>query len=63
VKKETWKVHTLAICKDCGAKFDGYINGQALAAKHAKKYGHLVTGEVGLAFRYDGRNQDNDDND
>jgi hypothetical protein len=58
LKKSTWKVHTIAKCKDCGKEFDDYINGQALAAQHAKKYGHLVTGEVGLAFKYDGREKE-----
>ncbi len=55
MKKETWKVHTIAKCEDCGKEFTNYMNGQALAAQHAKKYQHLVTGEVGLAFRYNGR--------
>ncbi len=45
-----------AICEDCGKEFDNYKNGQALAAKHAKEKHHRVTGEVGLAFVYDGRN-------
>lgn len=57
MKKATWKVHTSAECQDCGKIFDNYKNGQALAAQHAKKYGHLVMGEVGLAFEYDGRGQ------
>jgi Fe2+ or Zn2+ uptake regulation protein len=55
MKKETWKVHTIAICEDCGRVFDNYKNGQALAAQHAKKYKHVVHGEVRLAFKYDGR--------
>jgi hypothetical protein len=54
MKKGTWKVHTIAECEDCGQVFDNYKNGQALAAQHAKKYGHVVKGEVGLAFEYDG---------
>jgi len=55
MKKETWKVHAIARCEDCGKEFQNFINAQALAAQHAKKYKHLVTGEVGLAFRYDGK--------
>jgi len=31
-----------------------YKTAQALAAQHAKTYGHVVKGEVGLAFTYDG---------
>jgi hypothetical protein len=55
MKKETWKIHTIAKCKDCGKEFDNYKNGQALAAQHAKKYKHFVRGEIGLAFEYDGK--------
>jgi len=54
MKKHTWKVHTVATCQNCGKEFWNYKNGQALAAQHAKKYKHIVTGEVGLAFEYDG---------
>lgn len=53
--KSTWKVHAIAECRDCGKEFQNYHNAQALAAQHARKYGHLVTGEVGLAFKYDGK--------
>jgi hypothetical protein len=35
--------------------FQNYKNAQALAAKHAKSTGHKVTGEVGLAFSYGGK--------
>ena len=55
MKKSTWKIHTVTECRDCGKTFENYKNGQALAALHAKKYGHLVIGEIGLAFEYDGR--------
>lgn len=55
MKKRVWKVHTIGTCQDCGKNFDNYKNGQALAAKHAKDHKHLVHGEIGLAFRYDGR--------
>jgi len=55
MKKSTWKVHTIAKCDDCGKEWQSHTNGQALAALHAKTYGHVVHGEVGLAFEYDGR--------
>jgi len=48
----TWKVHAFAGCRDCGKRFDSPANAQALAAQHARKYGHWTTGEVGLAFEY-----------
>lgn len=54
IKKSTWKVHAIARCQNCGVEFNNYKNAQALAAKHAQKYGHTVTGEVGLAFTYQG---------
>jgi hypothetical protein len=57
MKKAIWKVHVIATCEDCGKEFQNYHNGQALAAQHAKKYGHVVCGEVGLAFKYDGKIQ------
>ena len=57
MKKKCWVVHVNATCQDCGKQFSYYKNGQALAAKHAKEKGHLVEGEVGLAFEYDGRGE------
>ena len=42
-------------CEDCGKVFTNYKNAQAVAAKHAKTYGHKVVGEVGLSVEYDGR--------
>jgi hypothetical protein len=55
LKKATWKVHAVAECQDCEWKASNYHNAQAIAAMHAKSHKHLVTGEVGLAFEYDGR--------
>lgn len=58
MKKEIGVVHISAKCNDCGKEFDNHKNGQALAAKHAKKYKHVVTGEIGLAFTYDGTKEE-----
>ena len=55
MKKSIAVIHVISQCEDCGQQFDNFKNGQALAAKHAKTHGHLVKGEVGLAFTYDGR--------
>lgn len=55
--KKIGVVHAVATCEDCGKKFTNYKNAQALAAKHAKTYGHLVIGEVGISFKYDGRKE------
>ena len=52
-------VSCIALCQDCGEEFLSYKNGQALAAKHAIKYKHSVAGEVGIAFRYNGRETNN----
>ena len=55
MKKSIGVIGNVAKCDDCGKRFDQYKNGQALAAIHAKKYHHLVEGEVVLAYEYDGR--------
>ena len=55
MKKRTWKVHTIAECQDCGWRTEGYKNGQGISAIHAKKHKHIVRGEVGLAFEYNGK--------
>lgn len=47
-------VHGLAECQDCGWKTSSYKNAQALAAQHARRYGHQVRGELGIAFSYTG---------
>ena len=48
-------VHGLAECRDCGWKTASYKNAQALAAQHAKRHGHHVHGELGIAFSYTGK--------
>jgi len=55
MKKKIGVVSVIATCDDCGKEFTNYKNAQALAAQHAKKYGHLVMGEVSIAFQYDGK--------
>ena len=54
MKKKTWKVHDCWNCRTCGKSYENYKNAQALAAKHARSRGHRVTGNVGLAYEYDG---------
>lgn len=49
----TWLVHAQAECVTCGATFDAR-NAQGLAAQHARRYGHHVTGELGYAFSFGG---------
>lgn len=48
-------VHAIVSCEDCDWQTHSYKNAQAIAKIHAKKYGHKVTGELGIAFSYDGR--------
>ena len=55
MRKSIGVVNEIANCDDCWKSFNNYKNGQALAAQHAKKYGHTVNGEVGLAFKYEGK--------
>ena len=45
-------VHGIVKCRDCGWTTESYKNCQALAKKHAMKYGHTVEGELGIAFGY-----------
>ena len=47
-------VHGIAQCQNCGWSTASYKNAQALAAIHARRYGHRVVGELGIAFSYNG---------
>jgi len=51
--KKIGVTHCVATCENCGKEFTYYKNAQALAAKHAKKYGHKVIGEICLSFSYE----------
>ncbi len=31
MKKKTWKIHTIAECRDCGWRTENYKNGQGIA--------------------------------
>lgn len=44
-----------ATCEDCGQVFDCITNAQANAARHARKYGHKVTGEKEILYMYNGK--------
>jgi len=55
MKKETWKIGSIAECEDCGWKYDKYRNAQAVGANHAKHYHHKVRVETTLISIYDGR--------
>ncbi len=54
MKRQYGVVHGLANCETCGWNTQSYKNAQANAAKHAKRTGHRVAGEVGYAYWYDG---------
>lgn len=47
-------IHQIAKCLNCGMQWEDYRNGKARkqAAQHAKKTGHTVTGETGIAWDY-----------
>jgi hypothetical protein len=46
-------IHAVVSCHDCGWESASYKkNAQALAAQHSRKYGHKVTGELGIAISY-----------
>ena len=44
-------------CDDCEWNSESYKNAQAIAKKHAKKYGHRVNGELEIVFGYDAREE------
>ena len=48
-------VHAVVNCEDCDWETSSYKNAQAIAKIHAKKYGHKITGELGIGFGYNGR--------
>jgi len=48
-------VHAVVECEDCDWTTESYKNAQAIASIHARKYKHRVTGELGIAFSYNGR--------
>jgi len=54
VRRSYGVVHGLAECRDCDWNTESYKNAQALAARHARHYGHRVVGELGIAFEYTG---------
>lgn len=55
MKKSIWVIHFIANCKDCDWHNENYKNGQALSAKHAKKYRHLIHYVISLAGKYNGK--------
>lgn len=59
MKSTRWKIHAIFTCLDCGSKFQNYKNAEKLANRHATKLKHKVTGEVGFAVKYNGRDEDN----
>jgi hypothetical protein len=50
-------VHANVSCLDCNWETGSYKNAQAIAKIHARIHHHRVTGELGIAFEYDGREE------
>jgi hypothetical protein len=48
-------IHAIVWCEDCDWKTGSYKNAQAIAKIHAKRYGHKVSGELGIAIGYNFR--------
>jgi hypothetical protein len=48
-----WVMHVMANCRNCDWSSHDYQKGQAEAARHARKTGHEIEGELGYAFRYE----------
>lgn len=51
-------IHALVKCDDCDWETQSYKNAQAIAKIHAQKHGHKVYGELGIAFTYNGREEE-----
>ena len=52
MKKKTWPIGSIAECQDCNWTYENRINGQAVAARHAKLYNHFVRVETTLVSYY-----------
>lgn len=50
-------IHAFVECEDCDWETSSYKNAQAIAKIHATKYGHNVTGELGIAIGYYGKDK------
>ena len=48
-------IHAVVNCEDCQWVTESYKNAQAISKIHAKRYKHRVSGELGISFAYDGR--------
>jgi len=55
MKGKRWKVHAIFECSDCRKRWESYLSAQRLAKIHAEQYKHNVTGEIGIAVRYNGK--------
>jgi hypothetical protein len=57
MKVSSWVTHALFRCAVCNKEWENYVSAQRLAAEHARKFKHLVTGEIGTAYEYNGKAQ------
>lgn len=48
-------IHVIANCRDCDWSCERVETARAAGLRHAKRYGHLVSVEVGRAVTYDYR--------
>ena len=51
-------IGVMIVCDDCEWTSESYKNGQAIASRHAKRYGHNVRGELTISFHYYGKEED-----
>ena len=47
-------VHAIFECTVCGTRWENYLTAQECARTHARESGHVVRGEVGIVYEYDG---------
>jgi len=53
-------IHAFVKCEDCDWETGSYKNAQAIAKIHAKKYGHKVSGELGISIGYNYRSTESE---
>jgi hypothetical protein len=60
MKTKKWRMHAIFTCETCGESWEDFRTAAKEAYAHARKHKHYVSGEVGYAVKYDGRDQNDE---
>lgn len=52
MKYRSWTIHAIIECAECKWSSQDFMTAQKEAAKHARKTGHFVSGEIGKCVEY-----------